>query len=306
MLHETTVMQLESASPIAPESPQTIDAGLVRRSWRRLRRDPLTLVAVVVLCGAVIACAFAPVLTLQDPNATDLSARLVPVGSAGHLLGTDALGRDLLARLIYGGRISLLAAFIPTIATVVIGGALGIIAGYFRRWQDFTISRLLDTVMSFPYILLAIAVGTVLGAGIENSMIAISVVSVPIVARLVRADVLSIARSDYIRAAHGFGASHLSIIFRHIVPNTVTLMTVYGTLQLGQMIIASSGLSFLGLGVRPPMADWGGLLAEGQAVIGTAPHVATVAGLTIFVVVMAVNLIGEALRDVLDPRYVQK
>ena len=280
-----------------PERP-----GTLRQLWRRLSRDPFAATAVVILLIVVVAALAAPWLAPHDPDNVDNAIRLSRPGTAGYLLGTDEIGRDILSRLMWGGRISLQVAIIPTLFALCVGTIIGVAAGYFGGMVDHVISRGIDVVMAFPYILLAIAIAAALGPGLLNSMLAITAIAIPVFARLVRATVLSLREAEFVQAARSLGASNWFIIRKHILPNSISVLIVYDTLQTGFMIIASAGLSFLGLGVQPPTADWGAMLAAGRTNIAAAPHVATIPGLVIFVVTLAINVVGEALRDVLDPR----
>lgn len=273
------------------------------RLRRRVTRDPLAAGSAAVLLLVTVAALLAPALAPYDPDVVDNSVRLAGP-SRDHLMGTDQLGRDILSRLIWGGRVSLITAVVPATVALVAGSVLGILAGYVGGWVDTTVMRVVDTLMSFPYILLAMGIAAALGPGLFNAMLAVTVVTIPIFARLIRAAVLSIKESEFILAAQGLGASGWTTVRRHVVPNTLSIMVVYGTLQTGRMVIAAASLSFLGLGVQPPTADWGAMLASGQASLRVAPHVSTVPGLTIFVVTLAFNVLGEAVRDALDPRYV--
>jgi peptide/nickel transport system permease protein len=273
------------------------------RLRRRIARDPLAAGSAAVLLLVTVAAVLAPVLAPYDPDVVDNSVRLAGP-NRDHLMGTDQLGRDILSRLIWGGRVSLITAVVPATVALVAGSVLGILAGYVGGWVDTALMRVVDTLMSFPYILLAMGIAAALGPGLFNAMLAVTVVTIPIFARLIRAAVLSIKESEFILAAQGLGASGWTTVWRHVVPNTLSIMVVYGTLQTGRMVIAAASLSFLGLGVQPPAADWGAMLASGQASLRVAPHVSTVPGLTIFVVTLAFNVLGEAVRDALDPRYV--
>lgn len=298
----------DAVAPVTgPPDGTPARGGAPRSSTARLRRrvatDPLAAASAVVLLLVTVAAVLAPLIAPHDPDVIDNSARLAGPGW-DHLLGTDQLGRDILSRLIWGGRVSLVAAVVPATVALVAGSALGILAGYAGGWVDTVVMRTVDTLMSFPYILLAMGIAAALGPGLFNAMLAVTVVTIPIFARLIRAAVLSIKQSEFILAAHGLGAGGWTTVWRHVVPNTLSIMVVYGTLQTGRMVIAAASLSFLGLGVQPPTADWGAMLASGQGFLRVAPHVSTVPGLTIFAVTLAFNVLGEAVRDALDPRYV--
>lgn len=272
------------------------------RLRQRLVADPLTLGALLFLVSVTLGALLAPVLAPHDPYAVNNAIRLSPPGTAGYLLGTDEIGRDILSRLLWGGRVSLRVAIVPVAIALAVGSGLGLVAGYFGGWADHVVMRGLDVVLAFPYILLAIGIATVLGPGITNAILAVTVITIPVFARLMRATVLSLREQEFVLFARAVGASTPRILLRHVLPNSVSVLIVYATVQTGSMVIASASLSFLGLGVQPPEADWGAMLAAGRTSLTIAPHVATIPGLVIFVVALAFNLVGEALRDALDPR----
>jgi len=245
----------------------------------------------------------APVLPLRNPNTIDTAHRLTgPFTLSTAILGTDEIGRDMLSRLIWGARISLLMGFTSAIAALVVGASLGIVAGYWGRGADQVIMRSMDIIMAFPFILLAIALVAALGPGLFNAMVAIAVVGVPQYARIVRASTLVVREHEYVLGARAIGANSGRLLFRHIAPNIVGPILVLLTLDIGTKIIATASLSFLGLGAQPPTADWGYMLATGRQYIAAAWWVATLPGLAIFIVVLAFNLVGDGLRDALDPR----
>src|SRR5262245_43724128 len=246
----------------------------------------------------VLAALAAPYLPLPDPDTVDTPNRLRPPMTAGHLLGTDEFGRDLLSRLVWGGRVSLLAGVGAAAAAMVVGVALGIVAGYYGGWAETVIMRLTDILMAFPYILLAIAIVAGLGPGLRNAMIAIAIVSFPLYTRVV----LSVRAREFVEAAHALGSSDPLILARHVIPHVLSPLVVAFSLDVGAKILATSGLSFLGLGSQPPTADWGSMLATGRQFVILRPHVVLLPGLAIFVMVLALNLVGDALRDLLDPR----
>jgi peptide/nickel transport system permease protein len=264
--------------------------------------DPLAALAAILLLTTILASLAAPLLAPADPHDVNNALRLRAPGESGYLLGSDELGRDILSRLMWGGRISLLVAIIPTVVAVILGTLLGIVSGYFRGWLDEVVMRVVDVLLAFPYLLLTMAIAAALGPGWGSAMVALTVGGVPVLTRLVRATVLSLRERDFVTAARAIGASTPRIMRLHILPNTVSILVVYGTLQAGSKIIAAAALSFLGLGVQQPEADWGGMLASGRAYLFDAPHVATIPGLVIFAVSLAFNMCGEALRDWLDPR----
>ena len=262
------------------------DTSRLRRGIGRIaRRDRLAVVAALVLLAAVLLALLAPWLPLQDPDAVDTPNRLRPPLATGHRLGTDEFGRDLLARLVWGARVSLLAGVATASAAMVIGVTLGVLGGFYTGWVETVVMRLTDILMAFPYILLAIAI-----------------VGFPIYTRLVRGVVLSLREREFVEAARALGATDPVILARHILPHLLSPVLVAFSLDVGAKILATAGLSFLGLGTQPPTADWGSMLATGRQFVVLSPHVVLLPGLAIFVIVLALNLVGDALRDLLDPR----
>jgi len=271
-------------------------------SERSVWRQGLAVAAGLALVAAVLAAVLAPVLPLVDPDTVDTPNRLRPPGSPGHALGTDEFGRDLLARLVWGARVSLLAGVATAAASMLVGVVLGVLGGFYTGWVETVVMRLTDVLMAFPYILLAIAIVGGLGPGLRNAMLAIAIVGFPIYTRLVRSLVLSLREREFVEAARALGATDPIILGRHILPHLLSPVIVAFSLDVGFKILATAGLSFLGLGTQPPTADWGSMLATGRQFVILSPHVALLPGLAIFVVVLALNLVGDALRDVLDPR----
>jgi peptide/nickel transport system permease protein len=269
---------------------------------RRAGRNRLALLALLVLLGVVLAACLAPYLPLADPDTVDTANRLRPVLTPGHQLGTDEFGRDLLSRLVWGARVSLLAGAVTAAAAMLVGVVLGVLSGYYSGWPETVIMRLTDILMAFPYILLAIAIVAGLGPGLRNAMIAIAIVGFPIYTRLVRGIVLSVRGREFVEAARALGSTDRLILLRHIVPQLLSPVIVAFSLDVGAKILATAGLSFLGLGTQPPTADWGSMLATGRQFVILSPHVVLLPGLAIFVIVLALNLVGDALRDLLDPR----
>lgn len=271
-------------------------------TWRKFRQDKAAMFGSGLLLVILILCLLAPVLPLLEPNAPTLSLRLAHIGTPGHILGTDELGRDVLSRLLWGGRISIVVGFVAVGIALMFGTVLGLIAGYFQNFLDNIIMRGMDILMAFPYVLLAIAIIAALGPGLMNTMIAVSIVGIPYYARIVRGSVLSFRQMEFVMAERAMGASHLHIILYHILPNCLPPLIVAASLDVGWMILAASGMSFLGLGAQPPMAEWGVMLSEGRKYIRVAPHVSLLPGMAIFLVVLALNLLGDGLRDALDPK----
>jgi peptide/nickel transport system permease protein len=277
-------------------------AGLPRSARRLARRNRLAMAGLLVLVGAVLAALLAPYLPLLDPDAVETTNRLKPPLSPGHVLGTDEFGRDLLARLVWGARVSLLAGAASAAAAMLLGVALGILSGFYTGWAETLIMRATDILMAFPYILLAIAIVAGLGPGLRNAMIAVAIVGLPLYIRLVRSVVLSLREREFVEAARALGAADAVILGRHVLPHLVSPVVVAFSLDVGTKILATAGLSFLGLGTQPPTADWGSMLATGRQFVILRPHVVLLPGLAIFVIVLALNLVGDALRDLLDPR----
>ena len=259
-------------------------------------------VALGVLAGVVVLAVVSPLLPLPDPAATNLEARLLPPLSAGHWLGTDQLGRDLGARLLQGLRLSLAVALFGVAVAAAAGSVLGVIAAYYGRKVDGVLMRGVDVLMAFPYLLLALAIVAALGPGLVNATIAIAIVNVPFFARAVRGAALSVRREEYVEAAQAAGASDARVVFLHVLPNVLPVIVVASSTTLGWMIVETAGLSFLGLGAQPPTADLGSMLGRARHLLTTAPHVSLVPGIAIVVVVLCLNLLGDALRDALDPK----
>lgn len=247
----------------------------------------------------ILAALLAPAVSPYDPTKVSMRERLQGP-SAKHLLGTDQFGRDILSRIIHGTRISLTVGLISVGIGLGIGTTLGLLAGFYRE-LDYPITALIDVLLSFPQILLAIAIVAALGPGIFNAMIAVGIGAVPAFTRLTRSSALSIRERDYVEAARALGASNARILARYVLPNSLSPLVVLGTLSLATAILSAAILSFLGLGAQPPMAEWGAMAAEGRGFIRQFPHIATFPSLAIFVVVLCFNLLGDGLRDALDP-----
>jgi len=267
-----------------------------------LARDRLAVAALALLALVAAAAVAAPLLPLPDPDATDLSARLLPPLSSGHPLGTDQLGRDLLARVVWGTRVSLVAGLAAALAAGVIGSLIGLASGFFGRWTDAVLMRGVEVIMAFPYLLLALAIIAVLGPGLVNALIAVAVVNIPFFARAVRGTTVGLAGREFVEAARLGGLSEMRILLGEILPNVLPVIVITISTTIGWMILETAGLSFLGLGSQPPTADLGSMLGEGRKVFIPAPHVTAAPGLAIVVLVMAINVLGDGVRDVLDPR----
>ncbi|TMC67977.1 MAG: ABC transporter permease [Chloroflexi bacterium] len=289
--------------PVAPIARSGEHAGPRSTLLRQIARDPWMMVglAIVVVIGALAI--LAPFLPLPDPDATEPARRLAAPGELGYPLGSDQLGRDILSRIVWGGRVSLIIGFVSAGLALVLGGALGLVSGYFGGVADNLVMRVVDTLMAFPYVLLAILLVAMLGPGLVNAMIAVAIANVSFYARGVRSAVLLTRGQEYVEASRAIGATSFHIIARQIVPNVLPTALVAASLNVGWMITETAGLSFIGLGAQPPTADWGTMLADGRAVITVAYHVGTLPGIAILALVIGTNLIGEGLRDALDPRF---
>jgi peptide/nickel transport system permease protein len=273
-----------------------------RLAMRALRRDKAAAAALVVLALVTLAAIFAPLISPEDPLVGDPRMRLLPPGTPGHLLGLDGQGRDILSRLIWGGRYSLSVAVVPVVCAGAVALVIGMASGYSGgRWGEF-VMRVLDIVFAFPIVLFAIAIAAVLGPGLLNSMVAIGITLVPYMARVVYTATVQEAGKDYVEAARAAGASRLEILCKQLLPNVLSPLVVYGTTLAGLVIVLAAGLSFLGVGITPPAPDWGVMTSDGRDVLleGYA-HVATIPGLVILVVALAFNLLGDGIRDALDP-----
>jgi ABC-type dipeptide/oligopeptide/nickel transport system permease subunit len=278
----------------------------LRVAIRRLRRLKWSLAAAAVMLAIVASAVLAPLVAPHDPLAVNIRQRLAPPawmegGTTAHLLGTDQVGRDLLARVIYGGRVSLTVGVAAVAVSASIGVLLGLGAGYFGGRTDWTIMTLLNVMLSFPFVLLALAVIAVLGPSLPNMIAVLGVADWPLYARVIRAETLSIREREFVTASRALGTSHARIVFRQIFPNLASIIVVIATLQVARVIILESFLSFLGLGVQPPTPAWGNMLGEGRVYMLTSWWIAAFPGLAIFVTTLAINLVGNGLRDWLDP-----
>ena len=272
--------------------------------WRVLRRAARARLApfgAAVIALAVLLALAAPLVAPYDPLAQDLGKTLSPPGRE-HLLGTDNVGRDVLSRMIWGTRISLVAGFVSVAIAAVAGSVLGLLAGYAGGRTDALVMRLMDAVLSFPPLVLALALGAVLGAGLGGVLIALGVVYTPTFARLMRGQVLTITTREYVEAARAVGAPGWRVAWRHVVPNASAPIVVQASLSLAFAILAEASLSFLGLGVQPPAASWGSMINAGRGYLQQAPWIVFGPGLALFVTVVGLNFMGDAVRDALDPR----
>lgn len=269
--------------------------------FRRLAKHRLALVGVFIIVGFLVVAAFATYLSPRDPLKFSLANKLKPP-SATYLLGTDELGRDLLSRILHGTRVSLMMAVVSVGIGLVIGAPIGALSGFYGGVPDILTQRVVDVMMAFPGILLAITVVAVLGPGLWNAMLAVGISFAPTYVRVVRSSVLEIREREFVEAARAVGTGNLTIVRRHILPNCLAQLIVLSTLQMASAILWAAGLGFLGLGAQPPTPEWGTMLGRSQAYIRVAPHVATFPGAAIALAVLGFNLLGDGLRDALDPR----
>ncbi|MCW1842662.1 ABC transporter permease [Prosthecomicrobium hirschii] len=281
-------------------------AGVSRSYWagvrRRLARDRVTIVCAAILFVILAAAIFAPYVTWADPYKTSMIRRLLPPGSPNHILGTDELGRDMFTRLVYGGRISLFTGFMPVFVATVIGGTLGVLAGYLGGRSNMLIMRVMDVFYAFPSVLLAVAISGALGAGLVNGLVAMSLVFIAPVARVSETVATQVRNEDFVEAARATGARTWRILIEHILPNVLGPILIYASSLISVAIVLASGLSFLGLGVSPPNADWGLMLNTLRQSIYVAPVNAILPGVMIFVTSMCFNLMSDGLRAAMDVR----
>jgi len=277
------------------------DTGFYGDAWRRLRRNRAALLGLLIVAAFALAAVLAPFILTTDPLEQDLDAQMLPP-SRQHWLGTDDLGRDLLTRIVYGGRTSLTVGIVSVVLALSVGTVLGLIAGFYGRWADSVTMRVMDIMLAFPATLLAIFIVGVRGPGLNNAMLAIGVINIPIFARLVRGSVLRVRGEEFVDAARALGAAAARILGRHILPNTLAPIIVQATLGIGAAILEAAGLSFLGLGAQAPTAEWGAMLTNTREFLRDAPWAATFPGIAILLTVVGFNLLGDGLRDALDPR----
>jgi len=270
-------------------------------AWARLLRNPVAMAGGVIAILLIIVALGAPYIAPYDPIQQDLANSLA-APSLTHLAGTDVHGRDIFSRIIHGTRISLRIGFLGMLLGCAIGVTLGLVSGYYGGWLDMAIMRLLDVQLAFPGLLLAICIIAVIGPGLENVIVAVGIFSVPTFARVTRGQVLSLKQQEFILAARMMGAQDARIMLNHLLPNAVAPILVLCTLRIATAILTAASLSFLGLGAQPPTPEWGAMLSDGRSYLTIAPHVATTPGLAILITVLSFNLLGDGLRDALDPR----
>jgi peptide/nickel transport system permease protein len=289
----------------SPTSRRQARLGQLWLAWLRISRNRLAMAGLIIVSILLVAAALAPLIAPHDPFAQDLSRRLLPPGTPGNLLGTDDFGRDILSRIIHGSRITLYIIALVAVTAPVLGLLVGTVAGYFGGWIDAVLMRLTDIFLAFPRLILALAVA-VLGPGIENAVLAIALTAWPPYARVARAETLTVRNSDYIAAVRLQGAGAPRIIAGHVVPMCLPSVIIRVTLDMAGVILIAAGLGFLGLGVQPPLPEWGLMISSGRKFLFEQWWVATMPGLAIFIVSLGFNLLGDGLRDVLDPKSAPK
>lgn len=268
---------------------------------KHILSNRLAAICLAIIVIQVLMAIFAPYIVIHDPLKQNLAATHLAIGSDGHWLGTDQYGRDVWSRLVYGARISLMVGLAATALGLIGGVFLGVLAGYYR-FLDAIIMRIIDLMFAFPSILLALLIISILGTSLTNVVIAISIWSVPSFARIIRGSVLAVKNQEYILALRSMGASDLRIIILHILPNCMAPIIVIGTMNIATAILSTASLSYLGLGAQPPTPEWGALIADGQSQMWVAPHLVIIPGIAIMLVIFAFNIVGDAIRDALDPR----
>jgi ABC-type dipeptide/oligopeptide/nickel transport system permease subunit len=292
--------------------------SLWRLTLRRIFKQRSAIIGLVIIGFMVSIAVFAPLLATHDPEASLIGVENIPKRSKPcihvfgcpkdqpqHLMGVDGNVRDVFSRIVYGARVSLWVGFAAVTFAILIGTILGAVAGYIGGHVDNVIMRLMDVLLAFPSLLLAIAIIMVLGRGLQNALLAIAIVSIPVYARVVRAGVLSLRENEFVEASHALGASHFSILFKRILPNALSPLIVQGTLGIGTAILDTAALSFIGLGAQEPTAEWGTMLGRERNQVFSAPHLVVFPGIAIMITVLGFNLLGDGLRDALDPRLSQ-
>lgn len=297
-------MQTEPDDTFVQEGEAAKVSSPIKDVWRIFRKNKLAVVGATILAVFILIAIFAGVIAPEgiDDQKMGNADALLQKPSADYWFGTDEFGRDILSRVMHGARLSLWVGFVSVIGSVIVGVILGIMAGYYGRWLDILISRIFDIMLAFPSILLAIAIVAMLGPSLQNALIAIALVNVPIFGRLIRSTVLSLKEEDYVEAARSIGMRDSRILFHHILPNSLAPIIVQGTLSIATAILDAAALGFLGLGAQKPAPEWGRMLADSRNLIQEAPWTVTFPGLCIMLAVLGFNLVGDGLRDALDPK----
>lgn len=293
-------MSAATSAPASPAAPRAMRTP-VSEFWRRFLKQKVALAAGAFLLVLLLVAVFAPWVAPYDPSTPDYMA-ILQGPSAAHWAGTDAYGRDVFSRILFGARISLAVGFLSVSLGGLVGVTLGVVSGYYGGLIDSFIMRVCDVLLAFPGILLAIGVIAILGPGIDNVIYAVAVFSVPIFARLARGSTLSLKRAVYVDAARAIGVKDRVIMMRHLLPGALPNVIVYFSMRIGTSILTAASLSFIGLGAQPPSPEWGAMLADGRSYIGVADNVTLFPGIAIFITVLAFNLLGDGLRDALDPK----
>ena len=296
----------EQVTNVSPNTPnvQLQDEQVIspwKEAWRTYRKNKVALIGLGIVAFFILLAIFADFIAPYGFKETELANKHIPP-SAAHWLGTDEFGRDILSRIIYGARISLWVGFSAVSGSIIVGSFLGILAGYYGKWVDAIISRIFDILLAFPSILLAIAIVAMLGPSLQNALIAIAIINIPTFGRLLRSRVLSVKEEEYITAAKAIGMKDARILFHHVLPNSMAPIIVQGTLAIATAIIEAAALGFLGLGAQPPAPEWGKMLADSKDFIIQAPWTVFFPGISIMLTVLGFNLMGDGLRDALDPR----
>ncbi len=292
----------ETIQTAANQAKNHPSASRFRRSWFKFKRNKAALIGGLLIVIFILTALLAPVLFPGNPSAPDLMQAL-EVPSLKHPLGTDELGRSILGRIIHGSRVSLLIAIGVVSLGLIIGVPLGLISGYYGGNIDFILQRITDIMLAFPGFLLALGLVAVLGVGLKNAMVSVGIAMIPLYIRLIRGCTLSVREEVYVEAARAVGTRDTVILLRHILPNVMVPIIVQTSLAMGMAILFAAGLGFLGIGVQPPTPEWGTMLGSGRSYIFLAPHVTTFPGIAIFLAVLGFNLLGDGLRDALDPRF---
>ncbi len=294
------VMTDERHGPVVEVPPAAASHGYWRGVFSRLAKDKTAIGCTVILTAIVLAAVFAPLIAPSDPSVGSVLKRLKPVGEPGFLLGSDELGRDMLTRLLYGGRMSLITGIVPVALALIIGGGLGTLAGYMGGWINSIVMRTTDVIFAFPSVLMAVAISGALGAGLENMLLALTIVLIPPIVRISESVTTQVRSLDFVEAARASGAGSLTIIRAHVLGNILGPIFVYSTSLLSVSIILASGLSFIGLGAKPPTPEWGLMLNALRTAIYSQPIIAALPGVMIFIVSLSFNLLSDSLRSAMD------
>ncbi len=296
----TTVAPMSLGRPADVRAASS--SGTWQRVWRRLRRDPVGLFGIVLVLVIVLLAILAPFVAPDDPTATQLTQAFLPAGTPGHWLGTDLYGRDILSRVIWGARPSLAVGAVATCFALAIGATLGIIIGFYGGWFDTLSMRVVDVMLAFPYLLLAIVIVGALGPGLFNATLAVAITAIPFWVRLIRGMVISFKQEQFVDAGRSMGATNAHLMRAAILPNVMPYVIVAFSINLGYLILEAASLSFLGLGAQPPTPEWGAMLAENRNYLTLAPNTVVAPGVAIFLIVLGLSLFGDAARDAFDVR----